>query len=69
MLGQALRRFSLSKANHALLHSPDSSLFRNLGIIAHVDHGKTTLVDCLLNQSGISFDSERAMDNIDIEQE
>eukprot|EP00351_Strombidinopsis_sp_SopsisLIS2011_P003689 CAMPEP_0116873960 /NCGR_PEP_ID=MMETSP0463-20121206/5314_1 /TAXON_ID=181622 /ORGANISM="Strombidinopsis sp, Strain SopsisLIS2011" /LENGTH=202 /DNA_ID=CAMNT_0004516911 /DNA_START=147 /DNA_END=755 /DNA_ORIENTATION=+ len=41
---------------------------RNLAIIAHVDHGKTTLVDCLLKQTGISAD-ERAMDSNDLEQE
>ena len=51
------------------LMNDDVSKIRNIGIIAHVDHGKTTLVDCMLKQSGIVFDSERAMDNIDIEQE
>lgn len=51
------------------LMNNDVSLIRNIGIIAHVDHGKTTLVDCMLKQSGIAFDSERAMDKIDIEQE
>ncbi len=46
---------------------------RNIAIIAHVDHGKTTLVDCMLKQAG-TFRStetvrERVMDNTDLERE
>src|ERR1700723_2216010 len=46
---------------------------RNIAIIAHVDHGKTTLVDVLLRQSGVFRENqqvmERAMDSNDLERE
>jgi len=46
---------------------------RNLAIIAHVDHGKTTLVDAMLWQSGIFRDNElvaeRVLDSLDLERE
>jgi len=47
--------------------------FRNIAIIAHVDHGKTTLVDGMLKQSGIfrenQFVETRVMDSMDLERE
>jgi GTP-binding protein len=46
---------------------------RNIAIIAHVDHGKTTLVDAMLKQSGTYRDNEtvvdRVMDSMDLERE
>jgi len=46
---------------------------RNIAIIAHVDHGKTTLVDCLLRQSGqfraSQLSGERILDSNDLEKE
>ncbi|MFC2131238.1 translational GTPase TypA [Bacteroidota bacterium] len=47
--------------------------FRNIAIIAHVDHGKTTLVDAMLKQSGTYSEHEtiieRVMDSMDLEKE
>src|SRR5947208_9979357 len=46
---------------------------RNIAIIAHVDHGKTTLVDAMLHQSGIfranEIVAERVMDSNELERE
>ena len=46
---------------------------RNIAIIAHVDHGKTTLVDAMLAQSGVFRENqevhERVMDSNDLERE
>ncbi len=46
---------------------------RNIAIIAHVDHGKTTLVDAMFKQSGVFREGqavdERIMDTMDLEKE
>jgi GTP-binding protein len=59
-----------NKKNEVIVKRED---LRNIAIIAHVDHGKTTLVDGMLKQSGIfrvnERVQERVMDNIDLERE
>ena len=54
----------IEKINHSL---------RNIAIISHVDHGKTTLVDAMFRQSGLFRDNqemdERLMDSLDLERE
>jgi len=51
----------------------DTNKIRNIAIIAHVDHGKTTLVDAMLAQSGTYRENEevqdRVMDSMDLERE
>ena len=51
----------------------DNKKIRNIAIIAHVDHGKTTMVDCMLKQAGAFSDNqhmqERVLDSNDLERE
>ncbi|KAK4787642.1 hypothetical protein SAY86_011475 [Trapa natans] len=68
------RPFSTSTATSAqdtvsIDPSLDPSRLRNVAVIAHVDHGKTTLMDRLLRQCGADIPHERAMDSISLERE
>ncbi len=65
--------FIINKGKRKKVSLKSVENIRNIAIIAHVDHGKTTLVDAMLKQSGAYRDNERVvervMDNMDLERE
>lgn len=69
----ARRAFSSAATAPAPATAPggalDPSRLRNVAVIAHVDHGKTTLMDRLLRQCGEDIAHERALDSISLERE
>ncbi|CAL9132509.1 unnamed protein product [Musa textilis] len=74
VLSSPFRLFSSAAAPAAAPPSPsgtalDPSRIRNVAVIAHVDHGKTTLMDRLLRQCGADIPHERALDSISLERE
>ncbi len=62
-----------ASASHKLIQDASREDLRNVAIVAHVDHGKTTLVDGLLRQTGAFREgaevAERVMDSMDLERE
>jgi len=71
----------LAQINHYFLKNPARKLkfagrmhsrhmeIRNIAIIAHVDHGKTTITDAIMRQTGMSKDEAATMDSNDLEKE
>ncbi len=66
--GQKLKKLK-EPVEYQVLRDVKLEKTRNIAIIAHVDHGKTSLVDCLLTQAGCSVQNERVMDSNELEQE
>ncbi|RAL41676.1 hypothetical protein DM860_008858 [Cuscuta australis] len=71
-LARSARAFSAATATApaaATGGAVEPRLLRNVAVIAHVDHGKTTLMDRLLLQCGADIPHERALDSISLERE
>ncbi|GJW17827.1 elongation factor family protein [Tanacetum coccineum] len=71
---RATRAFSTATAAAAAAATApggalDPNRLRNVAVIAHVDHGKTTLMDRLLRQCGADIPHERALDSNQLEKE
>ena len=62
-----------TESSKTMTEAQQNNSLRNIAIIAHVDHGKTTLVDAMFRQSGLFRDNqevqERLMDTLDLERE
>ena len=67
--GLAVRRYAARTCARFMSSTITREKLRNIAVIAHVDHGKTTLVDKVMEQCGESKSMERFMDNLDLEKE
>lgn len=63
------RAGAAAAATAAAVDPLDPNRLRNVAVIAHVDHGKTTLMDRLLRQCGADIPHERALDSNQLEKE
>eukprot|EP00878_Enallax_costatus_P027549 GHUV01029677.1.p1 GENE.GHUV01029677.1~~GHUV01029677.1.p1 ORF type:complete len:131 (+),score=27.74 GHUV01029677.1:316-708(+) len=68
-LGCASLQSGICRFRSSFSEVTDPLLIRDFAIIAHIDHGKTTLMDRLLSQCGTTLTQDRAMDSNSMERE